>query len=58
MDLLREVLDSGRWGGHSDFVKRFEHEFARSPSVRTGFGDEWHRDAGDGAERGVDRPRR
>jgi len=26
--LLREVLDSGRWGGHSDFVKRLESEFA------------------------------
>jgi dTDP-4-amino-4,6-dideoxygalactose transaminase len=22
------VLDSGRWGGHSDFVKRLEREFA------------------------------
>ncbi|HLY17418.1 MAG TPA: aminotransferase class I/II-fold pyridoxal phosphate-dependent enzyme, partial [Bryobacteraceae bacterium] len=28
LELLREVLDSGRWGGHSDFVKRFEREFA------------------------------
>jgi len=28
VELLREVLDSGRWGGHSDFVKRLEREFA------------------------------
>lgn len=28
IELLREVLDSGRWGGHSDLVKRFEREFA------------------------------
>src|ERR1035438_6144069 len=28
VELLREVLDSGRWGGHSDFVKRLEGEFA------------------------------
>ncbi len=28
MELLREVLDSGRWGGHSDFVKKLEQEFA------------------------------
>lgn len=28
MELLREVLASGRWGGHSEFVKRFEREFA------------------------------
>ena len=27
MELLRQVLESGRWGGHSDFVKRFEREF-------------------------------
>ncbi len=27
LELLREVLDSGRWGGHSDFVKRLEREF-------------------------------
>ena len=28
IELLREVLESGRWGGHSDFVKRLEREFA------------------------------
>ena len=28
MELLRQVLESGRWGGHSEFVKRFECEFA------------------------------
>src|SRR5579862_3827745 len=28
MELLGQVLESGRWGGHSDFVKRFEREFA------------------------------
>ena len=28
LELLREVLSSGRWGGHSDFVKRFERDFA------------------------------
>jgi dTDP-4-amino-4,6-dideoxygalactose transaminase len=28
LELLREVLDSGRWGGHSEFVKRLEREFA------------------------------
>jgi dTDP-4-amino-4,6-dideoxygalactose transaminase len=28
LELLRQVLESGRWGGHSDFVKRFEREFA------------------------------
>jgi dTDP-4-amino-4,6-dideoxygalactose transaminase len=28
LQLLREVLDSGRWGGHGDMVKRFEREFA------------------------------
>jgi dTDP-4-amino-4,6-dideoxygalactose transaminase len=28
VELLREVLESGRWGGHSDFVKRFERAFA------------------------------
>ena len=28
LELLREVLASGRWGGHSDLVKRFETEFA------------------------------
>jgi dTDP-4-amino-4,6-dideoxygalactose transaminase len=28
IELLREVLASGRWGGHSDFVKKFEREFA------------------------------
>ena len=28
LELLREVLNSGRWGGHSDFVKRLEREFA------------------------------
>src|SRR5580658_273585 len=28
LELLRAVLDSGRWGGHSDFVKRLESEFA------------------------------
>ena len=28
IDLLREVLASGRWGGHSDLVKRLEREFA------------------------------
>src|ERR1022692_626921 len=28
LELLREVLESGRWGGHSDFVKRLEREFA------------------------------
>ena len=26
--MLREVLASGRWGGHSDLVKRLEREFA------------------------------
>jgi dTDP-4-amino-4,6-dideoxygalactose transaminase len=28
LELLSQVLESGRWGGHSDFVKRFEREFA------------------------------
>jgi dTDP-4-amino-4,6-dideoxygalactose transaminase len=28
IELLREVLASGRWGGHSDLVKRLEREFA------------------------------
>jgi len=28
LELLREVLESGHWGGHSDFVKRFEQTFA------------------------------
>lgn len=28
IELLREVLESGRWGGHSDLVKRFERQFA------------------------------
>src|ERR1035441_10489248 len=28
IELLREVLESGRWGGHSDFVKRLERESA------------------------------
>jgi dTDP-4-amino-4,6-dideoxygalactose transaminase len=28
LELLREVLESGRWGGHSDFVKRLERAFA------------------------------
>ncbi len=28
MELLGQVLESGRWGGHSDFVKRFERAFA------------------------------
>jgi dTDP-4-amino-4,6-dideoxygalactose transaminase len=28
LELLREVLDSGRWGGHSDFVKKLEQAFA------------------------------
>jgi len=28
LELLREVLESGRWGGHSDLVKRFERRFA------------------------------
>jgi dTDP-4-amino-4,6-dideoxygalactose transaminase len=28
IELLREVLASGRWGGHSDHVKRLEREFA------------------------------
>jgi dTDP-4-amino-4,6-dideoxygalactose transaminase len=28
LELVQQVLDSGRWGGHSDFVKRFESEFA------------------------------
>src|ERR1039458_1286180 len=27
LELLREVLESGRWGGHSDFVNRQEGEF-------------------------------
>jgi len=28
LELLREVLDSGRWGGHSDLVKKLEQAFA------------------------------
>jgi dTDP-4-amino-4,6-dideoxygalactose transaminase len=28
LELLREVLESGRWGGHSEFVQRLEREFA------------------------------
>jgi dTDP-4-amino-4,6-dideoxygalactose transaminase len=28
LELLREVLESGRWGGHSEFVARLEREFA------------------------------
>jgi len=28
VELLQEVLASGRWGGHSDFVKRLEAQFA------------------------------
>ena len=28
MELIRQVLDSVRWGGHNDLVKRFEREFA------------------------------
>ena len=28
LELLREVLESGHWGGHSDCVKRFEQTFA------------------------------
>ena len=28
MELLRQVLESDRWGGYHEFVKQFEHEFA------------------------------
>ena len=28
LELLRQVLESGRWGGHSEFVARLEREFA------------------------------
>jgi dTDP-4-amino-4,6-dideoxygalactose transaminase len=28
LDLLRQVLESERWGGYHDFVKQFEREFA------------------------------
>ena len=28
IELLREVLESGRWGGHSDLVKLLERDFA------------------------------
>ena len=28
LDLLREVLESGRWGGFNDVVTRFEQSFA------------------------------
>src|SRR3984957_12602161 len=28
MELLREVIESGRWGGYHDFVGRLEREFA------------------------------
>ncbi|HUD98083.1 MAG TPA: DegT/DnrJ/EryC1/StrS family aminotransferase [Bryobacteraceae bacterium] len=34
--LLREVLASGRWGGHSDFVQRLEREFASFTQCRHG----------------------
>ncbi len=34
--LLREVLESGRWGGHSDFVQRLEREFAAFTQCRHG----------------------
>ena len=28
LELLRQVLESDRWGGYHEFVKQFEHEFA------------------------------
>ena len=34
--LLREVLASGRWGGHSDFVQRLERAFASFTQCRHG----------------------
>ena len=36
LELLAQVLESGRWGGHSDFVKRFEREFAAFAGCRHG----------------------
>ncbi len=36
IELLREVLESGRWGGHSDFVQRLEREFASFTQCRHG----------------------
>jgi dTDP-4-amino-4,6-dideoxygalactose transaminase len=29
LELLRQVLQSGRWGGYHEFVTRFENDFAR-----------------------------
>lgn len=36
MELLREVLDSERWGGSSGFVARFEREFAAAQQCAHG----------------------
>src|ERR1039458_7253666 len=48
LELLREVLESGRWGGHSDFVKRLEREFGSALA-------DWDRLAPVAAERGLAR---
>jgi dTDP-4-amino-4,6-dideoxygalactose transaminase len=36
LQLLREVIESGRWGGYHEFVARFEAEFASFQQCRFG----------------------
>ncbi len=38
LQLLREVLDSGQWGGFNDNVAQFESSFARYQNCRYGIG--------------------